>query len=151
MNNICDGVKMTKNEINNNNATKIDVEQIYMEYQQLMQQMQLFDKQFQQLDAQGSEFLSVLETLSELPNAEDNNEILVPISSGIFVKATLEEKNKELVNVGGSVVSEKTVEDTRKLIESQLGEIENLRNQMMSNRQLIIARIEQIRSLLADK
>ena len=151
MNNICDGVKMTKNEINNNNATKIDVEQIYMEYQQLMQQMQLFDKQFQQLDAQGSEFLSVLETLSELPNAEDNNEILVPISSGIFVKAKLEEKNKVLVNVGGSVVSEKTVEDTRKLIESQLGEIENLRNQMMSNRQLIIARIEQIRSLLADK
>ena len=137
--------------MNNINATKIDVEQIYMEYQQLMQQMQLFDKQFQQLDAQGSEFLSVLETLSELPNAEDNNEILVPISSGIFVKAKLEEKNKVLVNVGGSVVSEKTVEDTRKLIESQLGEIENLRNQMMSNRQLIIARIEQIRSLLADK
>ena|SRR3989344_1024745 len=142
---------MAKNEMNNINATKIDVEQIYMEYQQLMQQMQLFDKQFQQLDAQGSEFLSVLETLSELPNAEDNNEILVPISSGIFVKAKLEEKNKVLVNVGGSVVSEKTVEDTRKLIESQLGEIENLRNQMMSNRQLIIARIEQIRSLLADK
>jgi len=137
---------MTKDQI-----TEIDVQQIYGEYQQLMQQMQLFDQQFQQLDNQGSEFLSVIETLSELPNAQENNEILVPISSGIFVKANLQEKNKVLVNVGSSVVTEKSVEETKKLIESQLGEIEHLRNQMMQNRQIVIARIEQIRMLLTDK
>ncbi len=137
---------MTKEQI-----SEVNVQQIYMEYQQLMQQIQLFDQQFQQLDNQGSEFASVLETLSELPNAQNNNEILVPISSGIFVKAKLQEKNKLLVNVGSSVVTEKSVEDTKKLIESQLVEIENLRNQMMQNRQLVIARIEQIRLLLTDK
>ncbi len=142
---------MAKNETTNSNAVKINAEQIYMEYQQLMQQMELFDRQFQQLDVQSSEFLSVLETLSEFPNAENDNEILIPISSGIFAKAKLCEKEKVLVNVGSSIVLDKSIEDTRKLIESQLGEIENLRNQMIGNRQLIVERIGQIRELLSDK
>ncbi len=107
----------------------------YMELQMVDQQMQQFQKQLQSLDEQIMEIAYTKQSLDELNNVEKGRDILVPISSGIFMKAKVEETNDLLVNVGSNTSVKKSLEDTKKLLEKQQEEIAGLHSQINENMQ----------------
>ena len=78
--------------------------------------MGMFEKQMLEMGEVG-------EALKELQSVKEGAEMLVPLSSGIFVKATLGKTDEFLVNVGSSVSVKKKGEDVVALIKEQQVEI----------------------------
>jgi len=95
------------------------LQQLYLEAQIIEQQLQVLQEHIQKIEQQMADIAYVLESLSDFRDLKPGQEILVPFSSGIFVKARLEDNQHFIVNVGSSVAVEKTAEETKKIILEQ--------------------------------
>ena len=98
----------------------------YIEMKILEEQMKEVQKQAATVEQQLMELSIVVESLDEFKKAKRGDELLVPISSGIFVKAQLKEDNGFLVNVGANTVVSKGIDPTKKLMEKQVEEMRGL-------------------------
>lgn len=103
-----------------------------MEYQMLEQQMQSIGKNLEQLEANIDEINRVEKTIDDFKELKKGDKILVPISSGIFAEATLDNVKTLKVNVGANVLTEKDPEKTKKLIAEQKKELEGHKAETMS-------------------
>jgi prefoldin alpha subunit len=103
----------------------------FIEYQMLEQQIKQLQQQLEKLEAQTLEVSNVEQCIADMAKSKTGDEVLVPVSGGIFFKATVKESNMFLVNVGGNVVVEKSVDDTRGLILQQGKEIEKYKETVM--------------------
>ena len=99
------------------------LQQRYMELQMIDAQIKQIQKQIQLIDNQVNELNFMQESIEEIKNVEPGTEILVPLSSGIFLKAELKDVNTALVNVGSGVTVEKTMEQTKALLAAQQNEL----------------------------
>lgn len=128
---------------------KEEVQEKYVEFQIIDQQIKQVQKQLQTFDAQLSELESIKDALDELKNVKKGTEILVPVSSGIFIKSELKENDELIVNVGSSVTVKKSVEQTKAMIENQLTEVGKYRGQLMETLQMLANRADEIQKELA--
>ena len=110
-----------------------DMQKKYMEYQMLDQRIKQMQEQLQMVDQQTMEAMATLQSIDEFSKLQDKSEILVPINNGIFAKATLKKEEKLRVNIGSAVVVDKTVQQTKKLIEKQTEQIAELREKIIEN------------------
>lgn len=100
--------------------------QMMIEAQLLNQQAERLQEYIENGEKQLEQIKAVLESLDAIKELKGDEEILVPVTNGIFLRATLKDKKALLINVGNSTVVEKTMAQTRKLIESQAEEIEQV-------------------------
>src|SRR3989344_3999359 len=84
-------------------------QQRYMQFQLLQQQLEQVNEHLQLLNQQAAELDISINAVNELGQTELDNEILAPISNGIFLKAKLIDNKKMIVNVGSDTTVEKTV------------------------------------------
>jgi len=94
-------------------------QQRYMQFQLLQQQLEQVNEHLQLLNQQAAELDISINAVNELGQTELDNEILAPISNGIFLKAKLIDNKKMIVNVGSDTTVEKTVPEVVKLLEEQ--------------------------------
>ena len=81
------------------------------------------------------ELKNMEESVGELSKVEAGNEILLPICSGVFVKAKIQDTNELFVNVGSDVTVKKDNKSVQKMIADQIEEISQYKeeiNQQMS-------------------
>jgi len=123
------------------------IQQKYVEYQMMEQQIKQLQQQFEKMEMQTKEVAAVEQSLSDISKAKDGDELLVPVSGGVFFKASVKDCNNFLVNVGHNVVVEKDVESTIKLVQSQAIEISKYKEQVMN--QLTIT-LEQFQAMEND-
>ena len=126
-----------------------EAREAYFELKVIEEQMSQLQRQIAQLESHIAEFEDAMKSLEELRNKEQE-ETLVPVSSGIYAKARLEDTNKFIVNVGAGVAVEKTLDDTKDIIEKQLGEMRSYRGQMVKGLQLLGSRAEEIQHMVAE-
>lgn len=112
------------------NDPQKDLQNKYSEYQVISQQLKQMQQQMQTIDAQVNEVNFIIDSLGEFENTKVGDEILVPLSNGIFAKAELKDNKKLLMNVGNSTIVEKTVPEASELLKSQLAEIQKYRDQV---------------------
>jgi len=86
---------------------KEELQQKYMQFQMLQQQIEQSSQQVEILNQQLEEINISIEAVEELENVEKDNEVLASIAPGIFVKTALKENQKLLVNVGANTTAEK--------------------------------------------
>lgn len=110
---------------------KKEVQEKYAEFQLLQQQLQELQKQLQMLEEQIVETAYTKETLDELQNLPAGSQILVPVSSGIYAKATLGATDELLVNVGSGAAVMKGVAGTKDMLDSQMEDVQRLRLQLV--------------------
>jgi prefoldin alpha subunit len=103
--------------------------------QEMMFKLQMFDQQMkqmqQQLEAveQGIMEMTTLNNgLSELVGKK-GKEIYAPIGRGIFAKAKLESEELN-VDVGGGNMVKKSIPDTKKIIDDQLGKLAEVKKEL---------------------
>ncbi|MBU0614768.1 MAG: prefoldin subunit alpha [Nanoarchaeota archaeon] len=111
---------------------KEDIKEKYMEYKMLAQQIQELQKQVENMTEQQAEVKGMIQGLDDLKKTKQGTEILFPISSGIFTKATIKDPNELLVNVGSNVVVSKDVESAKKLLEDNIEEIKNTQAHLLA-------------------
>ena len=75
---------------------------------------------------------------------DKENEALMPIGVGVYLKTNIPSIDKLLVNIGAGVTIEKTREDTLHYIESRIKEFEIGLNQLRDQKRQITSQLEQI-------
>ena len=111
-------------------ANEEELQKKYFEYQMMEQQVKTAQEQLTKFEQQFQEIENVKDAITDLENAEEGKEILVPISSGIFIIGKLTNNKKCKVNVGAGVCVEKSLEDTKKLLDKQTQEIKKYKLQV---------------------
>ena len=96
-----------------------DWQKKYMEFQQLQEQIEQISQQLQLMNQQAAEIDNTKEVLLDLQKIEINTEMLSQIANGIFIKSTLQDNSKLIVNVGNNVTVEKTIPQMVELFEKQ--------------------------------
>lgn len=125
------------------------VQQLYFEMQLIDQQMNQLQKQVALLDEKLREISIAIEGINEIKNAELGKELLVPITAGIFAKTSLKENKEFIVNVGAGVAVTKSADGAKKLLESQMLELVNYREQILNNTQILEKRAKEIEKEVA--
>ena len=105
-------------------------QEMYMEYQVLDQRIKQVQKQLELITQQIMEANSTSRSLEEFKSLKEGSEILVPLTSGIFAKASLKDSSELLVNVGAGTVVTKDISSAKKLISSQVEEMQKVRQKM---------------------
>ena len=112
-----------------------NIQKLYMEFQMLNNAIKQMEKQSQVLENQLMELVSTNQSLEEMKKIKTGTEILVPLSSGIYVKAELKENSNFIVNVGSSIALGKDLHSTKKIIEDQILEIRNMQKNLSAELQ----------------
>lgn len=106
------------------------LQQRYMEMQYMQQHLTQYQQQLEMLNTQIEDCDRILEGLDEISKKKPGEEMLVPISNGIFAKAKLDDTSKLVINVGSNVAAEKNVDDAKTLIKKQKAEMERTKIQL---------------------
>ena len=107
------------------------LQKLYLQFQILDQNIKQIQQQATTLNAQLVELVGATHNLEDLKNVKKGTEILVPISSGVYAKAEIKDNENILVNVGANTNVKKSVDDTKKIIETQIEEMKKLQKQML--------------------
>lgn len=108
-------------------------QEIYAEYQAMEQHIKQLQKQLEALTSQIMEMSGTSRNLEDFEKTQLGTEIFVPISSGVFAKASLKDTSELLVNVGANVVVKKDIRSAKKLINGQVEEMKKLHKRMMGD------------------
>ncbi len=107
------------------------------ELQLLNSQAQMIAQQLDHIESSLLEIEYVKNALDEMKKTKEGSELLAPLSSGIFVKATAQPVDTLLVNVGNGVVVEKSIADTKALLDERVYEMTGVRETLMTQLQKI--------------
>ena len=117
-----------------------------MEFNMLENQLRQIEQQIILIDQQINHQKNTINSLDEFKKIKKGAESFLPLSDDILVKATITDNENLLVNVGGKTLLRKNVEEIKKIIQKQTGKLENIRNELGSEIDLVLQellRIEQ--------
>lgn len=106
--------------------------------QELMFKLQMFDQQIKQLQQQLEAIGQGIREMNTLSSGlgdligKTGKEIFAPIGRGIFAKAKLESE-KLNVDVGGGNFVQKSIPETKKIIEEQITKLEDVQKELEDN------------------
>lgn len=123
---------------------KKKVQEMYMEFQMLSQQLQQSEKQIHDLKQQVNEVNATKQAIEELGKTETGKEILVPVSNGIFVKGELKENKELIINVGSNTAVTKSIPDAQKLMDEQKEELLKYHKDLIHKRDELNAKVSSI-------
>ena len=125
-------------------------QEMYMEFQVLDQHIKQLQKQLEMVTHQLIELTVTSNSLDEFNNIKNEKEVFVPLSSGIFAKASIKDTSQLLVNVGANVVVKKDVAETKKLISNQIEEIKKVQKNMIDELDKMTEHAAQLEKQLQD-
>jgi prefoldin alpha subunit len=97
-----------------------DVLEKYQGMQELQQQAKLMQEQLGTLEKQTGELETVKDTLTSIEKGNGNEDVLIPLGSGVFIKGMLKGNERIVMNVGADLVVEKSISDALKLVDEQV-------------------------------
>ena len=125
-------------------------QEMYMEFQVLDQHIKQLQKQLEMVTHQLIELTVTSNSLDEFNNIKNEKDVFVPLSSGIFAKASIKDTSQLLVNVGANVVVKKDVAETKKLISNQIEEIKKVQKNMIDELDKMTEHAAQLEKQLQD-
>jgi len=121
-----------------------ELQQKYMKLQTNNQQLQQLQQQLQAVQNQLVEVQTILLALDDIAKTEVGKEMFVPLSSGIFVKAEIKDNKMLKVNVGSNTVVEKSVQDTKALLDRQILDLNKLNDELISQYAKVVSDAEKL-------
>jgi prefoldin alpha subunit len=125
-------------------ANEEAAQQYYMQFQQLQQHIKQTQHQLEGIEQHMMEAVVAKNGIDELQKAKVGSEMLVPITSGIFVKASLLNNSEVLMNVGGKTVVSKDFKKAKMLLEGQIEEMQKAQEKLGNQLQQLIMQAKAI-------
>ena len=119
-------------------------QELYMEFKVLEQHIKQMQAQLEAITHQLFELHSTSSSLDEFRKINAVKEILVPLSSGIFAKASVKDTSELLVNVGANTVVRKDVDSAKRLIQNQMEEVKKIQKHMVNELEKMTGHAAQI-------
>jgi len=113
-------------------------QQYYMQFQQIQQHIKQTQHQMEGIEQHMMEAVVAKNGIDELEKAKIGDELLVPLTSGIFIKASLLNNSEVLMNVGSRTVVTKDFKKARKLLEGQIEEMQKVQKNLGNQLQQLI-------------
>jgi prefoldin alpha subunit len=107
-------------------------------------------KQIQLIEASLSEVNATEASISAIENAKAGTEILVPLGSDSYVKATLADTKTLLVGVGSRLSLEKSVPEAKKTLEQRRTELENAMKKLQESYIELSGRLSELNAVVED-
>ncbi|RLE60974.1 MAG: prefoldin subunit alpha [Thermoprotei archaeon] len=126
-------------------------EQLAAEYSMLAQLAEEMQKEITLVQNLIAEIDTASRTLKHIGELEEEKEVLIPIASGIYARATMKKQEKFLVSIGSNVLVEKTLEQTLDFLKNQREELQKHLSRRLEELNRIAARIEEIRKTLTGR
>lgn len=95
------------------------IEQKYTELQMVSEQLERLRTQLHSTDDKLAQVDFVISSLREFSTVHGEQEILIPITDGVFAKAVIKDTTELLVNVGAGAVVDKDVPGAIQMLEKQ--------------------------------
>ena len=116
----------------------------YLERQMVVAQIRELQKQIETVEEKMVELATASQALDDLASSEKGADMLAPISDGIFVKASLEDPEELIVNVGSGVCIPKKIPEAKKMLKERLHEIASHREAMIAELQKAAAYVDEV-------
>ncbi len=111
-------------------------EQQLNQFRYLKEQRDVFQGQFEIINASLGNLFTTKRTLESLEGVKENDEILIPIGGLASIKATIKDTKNVLVSINQDTVIEKTVEEAieflNKLIEQHNNQLKFLKERIFA-------------------
>ncbi|MBU1976084.1 MAG: prefoldin subunit alpha [Nanoarchaeota archaeon] len=124
--------------------------EMMIEVQLLSQQIERLQEYIEGADKQIEQVNIVLENLEEIGSCKGTEEVLIPITNGVFVKGKLTDNKTMLVNVGEGIVVEKTLAQTKELVEKQGQEVGEVKAEAIEQLQELYAKASELDEKLTE-
>ncbi|MBI2577210.1 prefoldin subunit alpha [Candidatus Woesearchaeota archaeon] len=112
-----------------------ELKEKYYEMKAIEEHLQNLNQQAQAVDSQLDDLRSSVRSLREYEKLKDGDTVLLPLCSGVFAKAKLQDSSGLYVNVGANTVVKKNPSGTLQLLEKQFSEMQELHLTVISQLQ----------------
>lgn len=103
----------------------------YAEFRLAAAQVKQLQEQLEAVEEKRQELEEASESLSQLKTAKKGAKTLVPVTSGIFATAALDNAAEVLVNVGSNVCVKKKVDDAAGMLKAKMHELMGFQERML--------------------
>ena len=114
-------------------ADKDDMAKIAYEMQIYREEAQVIQQQLANLQVNYSSTEAAVQTLENLSKLKKDENMLLPIGSGAYIKSRVESNEVALIDVGAGVIVEKPVPDAVALLKLKMTEMDSVRDQLQKN------------------
>jgi prefoldin alpha subunit len=114
------------------------------EFNYLRESKQMYEQNMDLMDASLSNLSVTKETIENLDQLEEGEEILLPVGGLIHIKANIKEPKKILLSVADDTVVEKTVEGSIEFIDKLIDQHREQLNHLRTQVQQIESRLQYI-------
>lgn len=98
----------------------------YIEFQILSEQLNQLNQQFVNIEQHIFELKSLLDSIKKISEIKENQEALIPVGAGVYLKGTIKSKEDAIITVGANVAVKKSMEDVQILVKKQIEEMEKI-------------------------
>jgi len=105
-------------------------------------------KQLQLVEASIAEVNATEASIAAIEGAKAGNEILVPLGSDSYVRASLADTKTLLVGVGSRISLEKSIPEAKKTLEQRRGELENAMKKLQESYVDLNGKLEELNAIV---
>lgn len=116
----------------------------YVKIKTLRDQLDGYDKQLDEIEQKSLDIQEMIQAVQQIQHIQEDDEILAPLTNGIFIPAVAKKTTTLKLNVGAGVVVDKTPKETIELLSTQHDELEKYRKTVAQNRQQVARRAADI-------
>jgi prefoldin alpha subunit len=121
-------------------------QELYAELKELDTEIKNLNSQVEKVDDQLQDLNSSKLAVVKFMELSNGDEMRVPLTTGVYVKASLLDVTKIMINVGANIAVEKEPMEVAVILDGQIEELIEYRQTMVSEMKQLIARIEAIQS-----
>jgi len=125
-------------------ASDEELRQKYEMYQHLQQKIQEIHSHVEQIQEQEIHLIGTKEAIKEMSSVEEGTELRVPIANGIFFSAKMNDSKKFIVNVGNNVVVEKSLDETKTLLDEQHSNMKEMREKLLARMEVMAKNLKDL-------
>ena len=123
-----------------------DNQELMIELKTLDEELKKLNTHLDNMDNQMGELEISKQIINKFSELNKGDELRVPLTSGIYVKAQILDTKNLMINVGSNITVEKTPKQVTKILDGQLTELSKYRDQLVGQMKVLINRIEEIQS-----
>lgn len=124
-------------------------QQLAAEYTMLAQLAEEIQKDIALLQNLLAELDSAITTVKHLKELSGEEEVLIPIASGVYAHGRVEKQTRFLVSIGSNILVERDPEATLKYLEERKKEVKEHLDKRTEDLNRVLARLEEIRRTVA--
>jgi len=114
-------------------AGRDDLAKIAYEMQAYREQAQLMQQQMANIQLNYASLESAIQTLENIKKINKDEDVLLPVGSGAYIKSRIGNNEVALIDVGAGVIVEKPIPEAVLLLKARMNEIDSMRDKLQSS------------------